>query len=289
MMSQKDMNFINNAEWNIKNYNLQLLARTENILNALRDKNIPAILLKGAALLCETYQDPSERIMGDVDILVKKKDFEKAEKILTENGLSFVGGNLSNAAVYGSSDYYVDLHRSLFNPKSPAQTYVYSPDNNAVFDRSVPLKINSSQTLRLGNEDRIVYLCFHIQKERFSNEKWFRDISLVLKKQEALDINKLIQIAKKCGTYKLCAMTIEYMFLRKKIDKNIFSDVQPRKEFFLYGFDFFIFRSILDIKIKKLYFLRGILWFIVMDSAVKKVKFLCKLITYVPAKIFRKK
>ena len=51
----------------------------------MEDAGIPYVILKGCASAAY-YPRPMERLMGDVDFLVRKSDLERAGKILEENG-----------------------------------------------------------------------------------------------------------------------------------------------------------------------------------------------------------
>lgn len=50
------------------------------------ESNICFILLKGAAYLCNSNQAAIGRVFGDIDIMVRKVDLEKTERILLHNG-----------------------------------------------------------------------------------------------------------------------------------------------------------------------------------------------------------
>ncbi len=55
---------------------------------ALKAENIPVIALKNAGIARGIYPHPEECPMGDFDVLVKKSDFERAHKVVMEQGFS---------------------------------------------------------------------------------------------------------------------------------------------------------------------------------------------------------
>ena len=57
------------------------------ILNSFREKEVSCILLKGASMALEFYHPRESRPYTDLDLLVKRSDFDKAKKILM--GLGF--------------------------------------------------------------------------------------------------------------------------------------------------------------------------------------------------------
>jgi hypothetical protein len=269
-------------------YNTLLCARVEEILEKFNRSNVPVILLKGIALLHDTYEDPGERAMGDVDILIRPEDLEKTKSILIGNGFSFVHGNMSNAVVYGIKapfEMYIDLHWSLANPRSPSQPKIYAPNEAVIWNRAAPIRFGQQKAFTLCPEDRVVYLCFHALKERFSSDKWLRDLSLLIQKKRK-EINKedFIRTAKKSGTLKLCSMIIDYLSATNKCNVHLFRDDRLEDEFSLYRGESALFRFLLK---QKLYPLREALWIISMDSAGKKAEFLKNLISYIPRKIFK--
>lgn len=78
----------------IKEINLLNKYRNEHLLNELdffnqlfKKNNIDFVFLKGAALISHSYfEDISDRMLGDIDILVSKNDFKKSIKLLKELG-----------------------------------------------------------------------------------------------------------------------------------------------------------------------------------------------------------
>lgn len=67
--------------------NLRFRAALVELLKPLRDKEIPALLLKGAAVFCDDlYGDPGARIMADLDVLVPAGREGQAEAVLRELG-----------------------------------------------------------------------------------------------------------------------------------------------------------------------------------------------------------
>lgn len=67
--------------------NLQILKQIDDITTVLNKDNIQPVFLKGTAnLLDGLYSDVGERMIGDIDFLVKEEDFLKAAEILLNFG-----------------------------------------------------------------------------------------------------------------------------------------------------------------------------------------------------------
>lgn len=72
------------------------------LLQLLHEQGVPAILLKGAASLCDDlYDDPGARMMGDIDLLVDIKNAENVQKLLYGRG-------------------YIPLHQERYDDYSPS-------------------------------------------------------------------------------------------------------------------------------------------------------------------------
>ena len=67
--------------------NQQIIKQAKEVNELLLENNIKPIFLKGTGNLLEgLYDDIAERMVGDIDLLVSKKEIEKSYKILQESG-----------------------------------------------------------------------------------------------------------------------------------------------------------------------------------------------------------
>ncbi|MBC7174256.1 MAG: nucleotidyltransferase family protein, partial [Polyangiaceae bacterium] len=83
---------------------------------ALDARGIPVMALKGAALHALIYEDPADRPLSDVDLLVRPRDHARAIVALESIGFRPVAPTTSWATSLVASDQplSVDLHRRLF-------------------------------------------------------------------------------------------------------------------------------------------------------------------------------
>ncbi len=58
----------------------------DQVVSLLHDREIPVVVLKGAALRLTAYRDPAERPFGDIDILVPKESLPDAVALLESQG-----------------------------------------------------------------------------------------------------------------------------------------------------------------------------------------------------------
>ncbi|HHH30149.1 MAG TPA: hypothetical protein ENK57_17650, partial [Polyangiaceae bacterium] len=89
------------------------------VLDALSDRGIRPLLLKGAALAYTVYQEPSTRERGDCDLLIRDDDREATAQVLGSLGyepLSSAGGEVATyQQTYESPVHSVDVHWKLSN------------------------------------------------------------------------------------------------------------------------------------------------------------------------------
>lgn len=157
--------FTLNAERNRK-----ILEQAVEINHLLTINNITPVFLKGVAhIMNGLYEDPAERIMGDIDLLVAKDQIIPAVEILVENGYK--------APVMMSDDLnhiYKKHHPRLHKPDMPAYIEIHwdavkPPYNKAfsypdVFSRKVLSKqYKDCHTMSL--DDAAIHNFIHSQLE----------------------------------------------------------------------------------------------------------------------------
>lgn len=103
------------------------LQKTENLLQSAQ---MPYIVFKGARLR-ELYPVPESRMMGDIDILIKKSDRDRVKKLLTQNGYAC---EKQNGPVYNYTENGVltEVHTEL-TADYPAPCF-QNPFDYAEFD-----------------------------------------------------------------------------------------------------------------------------------------------------------
>ena len=67
--------------------NYEIIKQASQLNDLLLSNNIRPVFLKGTGnLLAGIYKDVGERMVGDIDFIISKKDFSKAVKVLRNNG-----------------------------------------------------------------------------------------------------------------------------------------------------------------------------------------------------------
>jgi hypothetical protein len=137
------------------------------ILKVYQDKDIPVLVLKGAALAHLVYPSPDLRPMSDIDLLIRRADAMRAQSALT--GLGFAQGPGSAGNLPRDHHHLptvtrldqglrvsVENHLDIF----PHTRYYRSKSFADLLDEAIPFSIGEIDARTLGCED----LCWHVYR-----------------------------------------------------------------------------------------------------------------------------
>lgn len=97
------------------------LIQQETVLRLFSQAGIPCAILKGA-VSAEYYPEPVYRAMGDIDLMIRPRDRERAVRLLTENGFREFGYRDAIEQGFRKAALALELHTGI------------SPDSDAVND-----------------------------------------------------------------------------------------------------------------------------------------------------------
>ena len=160
------------------------------IVRLLREENIKTVLLKGMALELSVYGNTGLRQMTDVDILLDRRDFKRARKILVENGyeslpvislfhrpiIAYTGKHLPSLLKDGAS---IDIHLELFGETRNTLTKL-------LYETSTKIKINDETAYIPSPQLFFLYLVKHLYSHEINNESQLRlyaDLVVLIEKQ----------------------------------------------------------------------------------------------------------
>ena len=145
--------------------NMHLYRELTPVLTALRDADIPVIVLKGARLAEIVYDNIALRPMGDVDLLVPKNHLQRAADTLTALGyepLKPYSIDVDVAVLHHLTPFIkpngikIEIHWTITRPN---QHYTIAVDE--LWERAVPIQIAGIDVLGLCPEDLLLHLCVH--------------------------------------------------------------------------------------------------------------------------------
>tara|TARA_B100000446_G_scaffold34701_1_gene30302 strand:+ start:4488 stop:5666 length:1179 start_codon:yes stop_codon:yes gene_type:complete len=140
----------------------------DEIGHVLKSISGPIVLLKGAAYSYCEIDSIDGRLFSDIDILLKREDIGKAEKLLEMNG--WLATHLSDydqsyyrtwmheipPLKHGLRQTELDVHHAILPLSARVKT-----DSNLLFQRIVP--VNPEQTVfRLSDEDMLLHSMSHL-------------------------------------------------------------------------------------------------------------------------------
>ncbi|WP_026755083.1 nucleotidyltransferase family protein [Sediminibacter sp. Hel_I_10] len=95
-----------------RNRNLGLIKEIDFIGNILNQNDIEHVFIKGATMLVSNcYQDPAERMVGDIDVLIKSVDLQRAFDLIQNNGYSESKGFNYKVKEFRHLDRQIDENR----------------------------------------------------------------------------------------------------------------------------------------------------------------------------------
>lgn len=129
------------------------------VIDALEQRGVSVLLLKGLAFARWLYDDPDERPAGDIDLLIPQEHFRAAEPALLELGFQAhpLGSHAHESSHHdvwirdGAARTIVELHHTLFMLECPAplvwRRLNEQPQTVVVAGRSVRVPSEAGQAL----------------------------------------------------------------------------------------------------------------------------------------------
>ena len=169
------------------------LAEIARVLHVFHYQGIPSIALKGAALIGRVYQSGS-RPMSDIDLLLRRENLDRAERLLQRLGYRFLldsaGDTPAFARTYMGQVPYcrgpvtIELHHQLVASRWLREIILI--DEDGIWERALPMEIDGALTLRLGVEDEIIHLCLHTAVHHgLAHQQGYKDIICVAQAEAA--------------------------------------------------------------------------------------------------------
>lgn len=149
--------------------NTLLFGSLVQVLRSLNDRQIPVLILKGAALAQVVYGDVALRPMSDLDLLIRPADLPQVRQCL--QALGYTAHNLEiqegytdefrNEAFFfkdGLTRVGIDLHWKLVS-----LTYYQRVLSSEWFwETALPIEFDRTPTSILGYEAQLLHLCAHL-------------------------------------------------------------------------------------------------------------------------------
>ena len=213
---------------------ISLLAKElVNILELFKSYGIAAIPFKGPTLALQAYNDITLRQFGDLDILIKESNLDKAEQLLVSKGYIPIASPLRETSkvqlfINDKDKIAIDLHWRI------APQVIRSPiEQEALWSRAEFISFNNNSTLTLSTEDLLLFLCIHGCKSRHTWDKliWVCDIAELSRTHSNIDWDHMLQRAAKLnvGRMLLLGLSIAHNLLNMTLPETIAHRIQTDK------------------------------------------------------------
>jgi hypothetical protein len=193
---------LHNECYRLETYGVWGESQTRLVLTALRQENIPAIVLKGWAMVQILYEGEfNQRPSGDIDVLVKPGDLASVDSILKRLGYldaavepwpgffqRYMNSRhylLPQGKAQNGQTFHFDIHWGIPDPPY----YNFGTSMAPFFKRSQPVKVADMETGCLAMEDHLLYACSHIAHHGYSASlsNYYEIAAILLRAGPALD------------------------------------------------------------------------------------------------------
>jgi hypothetical protein len=172
--------------------NILLYRELAGVLNALADAGVPTIVLKGAALASTVYPSIAHRPMGDIDLLVRSQDLERAQRTREATGYRFLPEPEERFKPFDTrftgemafrreeaTGVLIELHWELISGEWYRRTTALKAE--ALWERAHPLRLEGATAWQLSPEDSLIHLCVHLAIHAFHHPPAYNDIDHLLR------------------------------------------------------------------------------------------------------------
>lgn len=195
--------------WRVLHFTVELTK----VARCFEQRGIEFLAHKGPALAQLLYGNPAVRQFGDLDIIVRSRDFARAKHALMESGYA-PGLQLSprqEKSLLRSGyecSFGLNSERNLLElqwqivPRFCSINF----DIDALFSRSARIDLDGISLHTLGGEDLLLVLCVHAAKHEWAELGMLRDIATLA--QFSLDWNWIVAEGRRLGILKLLQVSL---------------------------------------------------------------------------------
>jgi hypothetical protein len=209
------------------------------VLTELASGKIPAAPLKGWALVdgsSPAYDDPGVRPMDDLDLMVRRRDLERACGVLTALGFDLVTGRTAARLAgghevafhrcVGGIHLFVELHWAWAGPQSLLREFALSGDRFlASLCEEVPRRAGFLAPTRLGH---LLFVAVHAARHALGRWIWLLDIHRLVT-SAPLDWDELVRSAHQLRVSRAiyAGLAAARELLRTPVPKEVLSELSP--------------------------------------------------------------
>ena len=212
--------------WSFSN---RLFLKTSLIIEMLNQSEIPILLLKGAPLAINYYDNIAGRPLSDVDIMIKPKDLVNTIAIFKKNGFHPITPIQKNtfkwrhAVGFENNDgLEIDLHLSLFLEN------LNEKDQEVYWEHSEAMVFFGKKTQTLCPTDHLLHTIVHGVVHNDSVPiRWIADAKMILEKN-SIDWDRIVRLSAKNKVSVKILVSLKYLKLHfiNEIPEEVINDLQ---------------------------------------------------------------
>ncbi len=209
-------------------------AELTQIFDVFQRENIPALPFKGIVLAQSAYNDLAARNAGDIDILIRFEDLQRATGILIARGFALLtpvredgSPALTNSHEYhferASDGMIVELRWRL---ELTQPRYRRNVGMKWLWPRHQTIRVAGADLPNIDPESSLLVLCMHGSKHVWSRLVWISDVAHLLAAFPTLDWSRVNRDARRLGlrhalalgillAHRVCAAQIPPAVLRR--------------------------------------------------------------------------
>ncbi len=180
------------------------------VLEEFHTRDIPVVILKGLVLR-DYYPDPTLRLMGDGDILVKKQDVNASKVLLKSLGYKEGKSTLRHINFHLNGFKEIELHTILSDSELDEEGETFT---DTIWANTVYTSFLNAPALKLSLYDQLVHLILHASQHMSSGGFGLRqlcDIALYVQVHlEEIDLDTLLNsiLHYKIHRFSLAVLTV---------------------------------------------------------------------------------
>ena len=195
--------------WRVLHFTMEL----QKIARCFEQRGIEFLAHKGPALAQLLYGNPAMRQFGDLDVIVRLKDFARAKDALIELGYdpglhlsprheqSHLRSGYECSFGLNSERNLVELQWQIV-PRFCSINF----DIDALFSRSMQIDLDGVPLRTMGPADLLLVLCVHAAKHEWAQLGMLRDIAALANFN--LDWNWIVDEARRLGILKILQVSL---------------------------------------------------------------------------------
>jgi hypothetical protein len=154
---------------------LQTNLKRLSILDDILAPGVPVVLIQGAALLVQLYDDPGLRPLTDIDLWVPSEEKDHLLAVLSRLGFQTIP---QTSGLLRKGDLLIDVHTHLLGvERIRSRRFLLSQSQEEILRACHRQLLGDREILCLNERDQVIFLTLHAIKHYFERLIWLADLA----------------------------------------------------------------------------------------------------------------